>query len=170
MANTTADADDVYDSLVSPLWRLYFDRRQANLESHQLLWLDVRLSGAGGDDDDVQDAELYSTITRFRQLVNFTRAFDHWRLCLKNIEKKSDAFTFLVCSPAYANDIVPRLFDYTQPNVWKVYVYCQTDNTIDPNFLKKYGKVSEMTFVIEKAVETFILGEMLTTQRTRGSS
>ena len=170
MATNAAAADNDYSHLFSPRWHPYFDRTQANLESHQLLWLDFRLSEAGGDDDDEQDMQMNSTITRFRQLVNFTRAFYDWRLCLEYIEKNSDAFTFFVCSPAYANVIVPRLFDYTQPNVWKVYIYCENHNSVNPDWLDKFDKVSEMILVIEEAAITFILENMFRTQRTRRSS
>jgi hypothetical protein len=104
-------------------WQVYFNRDEENHESHQLLWADWKL-----DDIDINDEELFSTLTQFRQLVNYTKAFDHWRTCLDYIEKKNtDEVTFLVCSAGYAKDIVRKLWPFKKMMVWKVYVYCTED-------------------------------------------
>ncbi|UJR11431.1 hypothetical protein I4U23_015611 [Adineta vaga] len=100
-----------------PKWHPYFDRHDVNLTSYQLLWTDIKLSELEDEE------EIFSTLTKFREVVNYTKAFDHWRYCLKHIEKCHDVFTFLVCSVRYAQDIIPELLPFRKTNIWKVYIY-----------------------------------------------
>lgn len=106
---------------LDPKWHPYFDRQDFNLESHQLLWLDSKLSELEDED------KILDTLTKFRQLINYTKAFDHWRYCLKHIEKSNDTCTFLVCSNRITADIIPQLQPFTQTNVWKIYVYGENE-------------------------------------------
>ena len=122
MISLTSDATQNYNLIgLPPKWHPYFDRHDVNLESHQLLWADINLS-------ELEDEEkIFSTLTKFRQLVNYTKAFDNWKYCLRHIEKCHDTYTFLVCSAHYAMDIVPKLWPFKKTNVWKVYIYCEDE-------------------------------------------
>ena len=104
---------------LEPKWDPYFNREDSNLESHQLLWLDSKLS-------ELEDT-IFNTLTKFRQLVNYTKAFDYWRYCLKYIKKCRDTFTFLVCSSRIASDIIPELQPFMKTNVWKIYIYGENE-------------------------------------------
>ena len=104
---------------LSSKWHPYFNRQEVNLESHQLLWADIKLSELEDEN------EIFTALTKFRQLVHYTKAFDNWKNCLRHIEKCHDTFTFLVCSVLYAKDIVPGLWRLEKTNVWKVYIYCE---------------------------------------------
>jgi hypothetical protein len=129
-----SDARHNYDLIgLSPKWHPYFDRHDVNLESHQLLWADIKLSELEDEN------EIFSTLTKFRQLVNYTKAFDHWNNCLRHIEKCHVTFTFLVCSALYAKVIVPKLWVFRKTNVWKVYIYCE-DELFDMEKIEFFDK------------------------------
>jgi hypothetical protein len=129
-----AAAADDYLSYVPLEWHPYFDRRQPNLESHQLFWLDERI-------ENIDDDAILSTLTKFRRLVNYTKAFDHWRTCLKHIQK-SDTHTFLVCSASYAKSILPEVWSFRPEVVWKVYVYYEEEENCHLECLECCDKVS----------------------------
>lgn len=121
-----------------PQWQVYFNRNEPNLESHQLLWADRRL-----DDININGEELFSTLTQFHQLVNYTKAFDHWRTCLDYIKKTDDdTSTFLVCSVAYAKGIIPQLHFLEKITVWRVYVYCPEGLQNQLEYLERNSSVS----------------------------
>ena len=112
------ESDANNNSFDLPLkWHPYFSRNDVNLESYQLLWTDIKLSELEDEE------EIFSTLTEFRRLVNYTKAFDSWRLCLKYIEEHQSTFTFLVCSASYARELIPKLRLLSKTNVWKVYIY-----------------------------------------------
>lgn len=136
-------SDNYHLSLPSK-WQVYFDRNEVNLKSHQLLWADWKF-----DDIDNNDEVLFSTLTQFRELVSHTKVFDHWRTCLNYIEKKNvDTFTFLVCSAAYARDLIPKLWPFKKRMVWKVYVYCTDDSQDQFKWLEPYNGVSRILIYV----------------------
>jgi hypothetical protein len=132
---------DHYHLSFPPKWQSYFDRNEVNLESYQLIWADRQL-----EEIEINEEELFSTLKKFRELVNHTKAFDHWRICFNYIQKKkADTFTFLVCSAAYAKDLVPKLCPFTEAKVWKVYVYCaEGDRHNQFEWLEDYNRVSKV--------------------------
>ena len=88
----------------------------------------------------------YSILSRsFVNIVNYTKAFDGWKSCLRHIEKCHDTFTFLVCSARYAQDIVPKLCSFEKTNVWKVYIYCE-DGVFDMERLEFVGENQASSF------------------------
>lgn len=110
---------------LDPKWHPFFDREDINYESYQLLWVDIQLSELEDED------KVLTTLTKFRKLVNYTKAFDHWRICLKYIEKSENISTFLVCSAGYAKDIARELLFLAKTMVWKVYIYCKSNEVFD---------------------------------------
>jgi hypothetical protein len=135
----TVEANN-YDLSFPPEWQTYFDRGEVNLESYRLLWADQKL-----DDIEINEEELFFTSTQFHQLVNHTKVFDHWRTCLDYIEKKdADTFTFLICSAAYAKDMVLKLWPFEKVKVWTVYVYCAEDRKNQLEWLEHYNSVSKI--------------------------
>lgn len=106
---------------LEPKWHRYFDREDSNPESYQLLWLDMKLSEL--EDEDT----ILNTLTKFRQLVNYTKAYDSWKNCLRYIEKCHDTYTFLVCSSKFAGEIIPLLKPFAKTNVWKIYIYGENE-------------------------------------------
>lgn len=131
-------ADDDYLSDLPQEWRYYFERRQLNLESHQLFWVDQRV-------EDTDDDTILPTLTKFRRIINYTKAFDHWRTCLKCIQR-GNTNTFLVCSVSYAKDILPQLWQFRAKVLWKVYIYCEIGKECFPEWLQSYDKVSPDLF------------------------
>ena len=129
-----------YSDYSFPLkWKSYFDRTEANLESHQLLWTDQHLG-----DIEINEEELYGTLTHFRELVHHTRAFDHWNACAEYIRQRNAAtFTFLVCSTAHAKQLVSNLSPFTETKVWKLYVYCKREKQKSSDWLEEYNWVSD---------------------------
>lgn len=129
-----------YCLTLSPEYHTYFDRDETNLESYQLLWADLKIENI-----DIDDGNIRSTLAKFRQLVNYTKAFDHWRTCLNYIKTKSNyTYTFLVCSAAYAEQIFSELCDSDNMNVWKIYVYGAENQPNLMSWPKYYIVVSEI--------------------------
>ena len=151
-----------YDNLIGlePKWHPFFDRNDVNLESHQLLWADIKLSELEDGDN------IFDTLTKFHQLINYTKAFDHWRKCLEYIQKCHDTYTFLVCSNLYAEDILPKLELSGKTNVWKVYIYgdvekihSKTHRIVDENKVSHYesiySKHRKLAIVLENLLDTW---------------
>lgn len=112
--------------------RPFFDCEQANLESHQLLWLDRKVT-------DIHEVGIFTTFARFRKLVNYTKGFDNWRECLQHIQN-TDTITFLVCSGVFGKLIVPGL-QFSVGKMWKVYIYCE-DRQYHQEWVNDYDNVS----------------------------
>ncbi|CAF3866295.1 unnamed protein product [Rotaria magnacalcarata] len=109
--------------------RQVFNRRQVNLESHQLVWLDPDFN---------RDSTI--SIKNLRNIIDYTRVFDNGEDCLKYIEKTQDTTTFLVCSKELAQRFIPEI--HQLQHVLRIYVESTSEN--QQPWFSNYPKVIEV--------------------------
>jgi hypothetical protein len=95
-----------------------FNREQVNLESHQLIWLDVNTNGR----EHTNSRAI--TIRDLRKIVDYTKLFDNIKNCEQYLNNTtSSCSTFFVFS-GKLEQIVMQKFDAFK-DIHKMYIYCQ---------------------------------------------
>ena len=78
-----------------------FDREQINLESHQLVWCDIR-------DKSLTAEEMAEIVNKLRKIVDYTQIFNDVNECEDYLEDASETDTFLVCSGEVGKKLMTR--------------------------------------------------------------
>lgn len=88
-------------------------RQRPNLEGYQLVWCD--------DNEVTQNAENSITLTKLRDIVNYTQLFNDISSCRRYIEQTSDTTTFLVCAVNMAFSLIPQVHELK--NIKLIYIH-----------------------------------------------
>jgi hypothetical protein len=79
-----------------------FSRQEINLELHQLISLDANVANTN-------DTETAVSTEILREIVNYTKIFDHANTCLDYLRYTEDVTTSLVCSGQLGRQLFPNI-------------------------------------------------------------
>jgi hypothetical protein len=93
-----------------------FDRNQINLESHQLIWLDINVHRTESTDLTIL------TVKDLRQIVDYTKQFDNPEDCEEYLINKGSSYsTFFIGSGQIDQKIIEKFNKF--PNLHKMYIF-----------------------------------------------
>ncbi len=90
-------------------------RRQINLESYQLVWLDPDFNRKND-----------TSIESLRNIVDYTKVFDNSDDCLEYIKQTQDSTTFVVCTKQLAQEFISQI--HPLKHIFKIYVLSEPEN------------------------------------------
>lgn len=123
---------DTYQSNINMRHRQVENRRQVNLESHQLVWFDPDFNRKNA-----------ASIENLRKIVDYTKLFENNKDCLEYIEQTQNTDTFLVCTKEFAQEFILQIHHFK--HISKIYVLCESEN--HQEWLSNYSKVRTSWFL-----------------------
>jgi hypothetical protein len=108
-------SEEINQTAVSSI-EITLNREKINLESHQLVWLDVKVH-----DHEYQDTTV--NLEGLRKIIDYTKLFDNIQDCKEYLERTDNGLTYLVISESLGQTFIPHVHDIE--SVFKIYLYCQ---------------------------------------------
>ncbi|CAF1140135.1 unnamed protein product [Adineta steineri] len=97
----------------------FFDREHNNIESHQLIFLDINLNNT-------TQYTIPFLLEEFRKIVNYTKFINDNEEAVQFIEQTNDTTTFLICSNCSNQSIIPQI--HILRHIRSIYIYCQEEH------------------------------------------
>ena len=107
-----------------------FDRDVINLESYQLVWLDIDANGTS------EETEVL--LAKLRNIIDYTQIFVNPEECLQYIKKTEDTTTFFVGSNIHDATILSKMSDLS--NVCVIRFYSPHDKVCE-KLIRQFPKV-----------------------------